>query len=364
VLEEGRAVDVVRRVEQAPLAELVGMSIDDVQVQMDSYLDPGTSATSLYRRWEKQQWAVQDLDLSVDSQHWAALDEATQALVRRTMTLFFIGEQAVTDTLGPILHAAPREDERIFLATQVADEARHTVFFQRFFDEVLEVHGGLEAALRAVGSDATAGFRQIFRTYLVTATDAVRREPANRRAWVEAVVTYHVVIEGFLALSGQRNLLRFTRATGFMPGFHAGFTAVARDESRHIGFGVLALRRRVQEQPEMARAIALTLLALAEPAVLTIVDPHTRLMVPDPADQPPELRQSPLEFRDYTTGQLAKRMRSIGLSGTAVEEVRQAYRAHFDRCWSLYETTHGVEHPVRWFQRHEAAAAAGVPGGA
>src|SRR5207237_7103378 len=124
---------------------------------------------------------------------WALLDEQTRQVVRRIMTLFFIGEQAVTDTLAPILHAAPQEDERIFLATQVADEARHSVFFHRFFDEVLQVHGGLPVALRVVGPEATAGFRRIFENHLVDATEAVRRSPDDRRAWVEAVVTYHLV---------------------------------------------------------------------------------------------------------------------------------------------------------------------------
>src|SRR5438093_5446481 len=168
-MSEIPAADVVRRVEEAPLGDLVRISIEEVQVQMDSYLDTEMDASSFYRRWEKQQWAVQDLDFSADVQQWTSLDEGQRDTVRRTMTLFFIGEQAVTDTLSPILHAAPFEDERIFLATQIADEARHTVFFQRFFDEVLEVHGGLRSALSVVGPEATRGFRRIFETHLIDA---------------------------------------------------------------------------------------------------------------------------------------------------------------------------------------------------
>ena len=139
--------EIVQKVEEAPLADLVRISIDDVQLQMDSYLTPDMDSTSLYRRWEKQQWAVADLDFSADQQQWSTLDEGQRDTVRRTMILFFIGEQAVTDTLSPILHAAPHEDERIFLATQIADEARHTVFFQRFFEEVLGHEGGIHSAM-------------------------------------------------------------------------------------------------------------------------------------------------------------------------------------------------------------------------
>jgi ribonucleoside-diphosphate reductase beta chain len=75
---------------------------------------------------------------------------------------------------------------------------------------------------------------------LPEAIDRCRLEPKDPVAFVEAVVTYHLIIEGYLALGGQRNTLRLLRKIGILPGFVAGFTAVARDESRHIGFGVLA----------------------------------------------------------------------------------------------------------------------------
>src|SRR5207253_7461467 len=83
---ETTAADVVRRVEEAPLGDLVRISIEEVQVQMDSYLDTEMDATSFYRRWEKQQWAVQDLDFSADVQQWTSLDEGQRETVRRTMT--------------------------------------------------------------------------------------------------------------------------------------------------------------------------------------------------------------------------------------------------------------------------------------
>ena len=52
------------------------------------------------------------------------------------LSSFFIGEQRVADELGPIMRAAPEEEMRIFLCTQIADEARHVRFFNRFYEEV------------------------------------------------------------------------------------------------------------------------------------------------------------------------------------------------------------------------------------
>jgi ribonucleoside-diphosphate reductase beta chain len=347
------ADEIVRRVEEAPLRDLLRLSMDEVQVQMDSYLDPTLDPLAFYRRWERQQWAVADLDLSEDVSHWERLDDGQRDTVRRTMILFFIGEQAVTDTLSPILHAAPHEDERIFLATQIADEARHAVFFQRYFEEVLGIGGGLHAALERIGPEATTGFRQIFDLHLATATERVRTAPSDREAWVRAVVTYHLIIEGYLALAGQRNLLRSFRAVGLLPGFTIGFTAVARDESRHIGFGVLALRRRVAEDPEQARVVARHVLDLSEPTVLTLVNPEQRLRVPDPASLPEAQRQSPLEAREFSVSSLAKRLRSIGLSDPIVDQIQERYRGLYDQLWMRYEQIHGIEHPVRWYQRQE-----------
>lgn len=342
--------DAVRRVEETPLQGLAALAVKDVEAQMDRLLEPDTDTVSLYRRWERQQWAVSDLDLEQDRHDWEMLPPGVRYVVQHTMTLFFIGEQAVTDTLAPLLHASPREDERIFLATQVADEARHTVFFQRFFEEVLGIGGGLHAALEAISPGATAGFRRIFEHQLRDAMDLVRREPENERAWVEGVVTYHLIIEGYLAVTGQRSLLRTLRNAAMMPGFRAGFTAVARDESRHIGFGVLALRRRVAAHPETADVIEAKVLELLDAAVRTVVAPDHKLPIEDPRDIPEALRVDSLELKEFALSSLAKRLAAAGLSAAAVKGVRNRAEELYEAAWSEYESTHGVRHPVRFYQ--------------
>lgn len=344
------SLDSVRRVEEAPLSDLASVGVDLLQAQMDRLLEPDTDSASLYRRWERQQWAVSDLDLSQDRRDWETLPGGVRQVMQHTMTLFFIGEQAVTDTLSPLLHAAPREDERIFLATQIADEARHTVFFQRFFEEVLGVGGGLHAALDAISPRATEGFRRIFEHQLRDATDLVRREPANERAWVEGVVTYHLIIEGYLAITGQRSLLRTLRNVGLMPGFRAGFTAVARDESRHIGFGVMALRRRVTADPSMADRIALKVRDLLDPAVRTVVSPDRKLPFEDPREIPEALRVDSIELKEFALSSLSKRLLAAGLSGAVVADIRAQAEARYETAWSEYERNHGVRHPVRFYQ--------------
>jgi len=348
-------LEAIRRVEETPLRELVNVSVEDVTVQMDSLLDPELDSSSFYHRWETQQWAVADLDFSVDRQQWANIPAPVQKTLRTTMILFFVGEQIVTDTLAPVLHAAPLEDERIFLATQVADEARHTVFFQRFFEEVLGHEGGIRAAMQEFRPRARAGYRRLFDVELVNAIDACRLEPRDPVAFVNAVVTYHLVIEGYLALGGQRTTLRLLRKIGILPGFINGFTAVARDESRHIGFGVLALRRRVLENPEMGRVIAKKVYDLLPSAVDVVVGPDEKLPFDDISEVPEPMRVNALEARDFAIDSLTKRLRAAGLAERVVDEIGDHMRSLYQKAWARYEATHGVEHPVRYSERLTAA---------
>ena len=356
-MSDAATLEAIRRVEQTPLRELVNVSVEDVTVQMDALLNPELDSSSFYHRWETQQWAVSDLDFSVDKQQWANIPTPVQKTLRTTMILFFVGEQIVTDTLAPVLHAAPLEDERIFLATQVADEARHTVFFERFFEEVLGHEGGIHAAMQEFRPKTRAGYRRIFDVELVNAIDACRLNPKDPVAFVEAVVTYHLVIEGYLALGGQRSTLRLLRKIGLLPGFINGFTAVARDESRHIGFGVLALRRRVHENPELGRVIARKIYDLLTPAVDVVVGPDEKLPFDDISEVPEPMRINSLEARDFAIESLTKRLRAAGLADKVVDEIGDHMRGLYDKAWARYEELHGVEHPVRYWERLATAPA-------
>ena len=338
------------RLRYLAMATEAALTIDQVEVEMDRLIEPDVDSASLYRRWEKQQWTVSGLDFSQDRADWLSLPDPARVVMQHTMTLFFIGEQAVTDMLAPLLHAAPGEDERIFLATQIADEARHTVFFQRFFEDVLGIGGGLHAALEAINPRATEGFRRIFEHQLRDATDLVRREPTNERAWIEGIVTYHLIIEGYLAITGQHSLLRTLKHVGLMPGFREGFTSVARDESRHIGFGVLALKRRVAADAQVIGVITDKVLELFEPAVHTLISPDRRMPFEDPRTIPEPLRTDGLKLREFALTSLAKRLAAAGIPAAEVTAIRARGEGLYEKAWAEYEHIHGVRHPIRFYQ--------------
>src|SRR5215218_7254265 len=99
------------------------------------------SYEDLYKRWEQGNWKAYDIDFSQDLGGWRLLTEMQRKSALWTYSMFFYGEDAVTDGLSPYIDAAPKEEQKYFLATQQVDEARHAVFFSRFMHEVCGVDG-------------------------------------------------------------------------------------------------------------------------------------------------------------------------------------------------------------------------------
>lgn len=351
------AEDKVARVEAAAVNELAGVDIEDVYDQMDHLLRERPSPLDLYNRWESQNWKVSDVDFTEDAQHWGFLMPGIRDELFRIFTQFFIGEQAVTDTLAPILGAAPDEDSRIFLATQIVDEARHTVFFKKFFEEVLGVSGGLNAAFSQIKPEAVQGFRSIFDNQLVEATDQCRLDPTDVKAYVRGITIYHLVIEGMLALTGQKFLIRTFRNLGMMPGFRAGFTAVARDESRHVNFGVGTIRAQIAKDPSMAKEVEDAVFGLLEAAVKTI-EPADRPYaeadgIDHPNQLPPPLRINPREVYEFSLVSLTKRLKVAGLEPSVCDEVHRVGWGYYDSQLDSFEQTFGREHAMRFYDRGE-----------
>ena len=116
----------------------------------------------LYARWERGNWRATELDFTQDRIDWH--ERMTPEQRRGALwlyTLFFHGEDSVTDNLSPFIDAAPLEEQKYFLATQQADEARHAVFFKRFMHEVVGAGDGtLASGLRATADQITWGHRQ------------------------------------------------------------------------------------------------------------------------------------------------------------------------------------------------------------
>lgn len=264
----------------------------------------------LYSLWERQQWAVQDLDFTQDRRDWhERFDDEERFQRLYGLSSFFVGEQRVAAELGPMMRAAPDERMRIFLCTQIADEARHVAFFDRFYSEV-DVLGvdGLEEKLAATSEHLNPEFTELFDELLRRRVDRLAVEPQDVETLVEAVTIYHMVVEGMLALTGQHFIIDYNEREGTLPGFVEGFTNVARDEHRHVAFGARFLRDMARSDRRYVEAIQRTLAEVA-PAAEGVLKPKWA-----PDDEAVELFGTSIaETRQFAFRALERRLKVIGL---------------------------------------------------
>jgi hypothetical protein len=208
----------------------------------------------LYRRWEGGNWSAYDIDFSEDRKGWESLSDIQRRSAMWIYSMFFYGEDRVTDTLAPFITAAPTEEQAYFLATQQVDEARHAIFFHRFFKEVIGVGGeSLQATLASTLSHLNWGYRGVF-DRLDRMAEELRKDRSLPK-YAQAITLYHLVVEGSLAQPGQHFIEDFFAAEDTMPGFSAGMANVSRDEQRHIGFGVKVLSELLAESEECKAAV-------------------------------------------------------------------------------------------------------------
>src|SRR4051812_10176701 len=290
---------------QATTDPAVMESADRGEVHLLDYRD-------LYLLWERQQWRTQDIDFTQDRVDWhERIPEEERFQRMYGLSSFFIGEQRVAEELGPMMRAAPEEDMRIFLCTQIADEARHVAFFDRFYDEVGVLEAGdLGARLEETSEHLNPKFNVLFDEMLKGRVDRLAREPEDLETLVETITLYHMVIEGMLALTGQHFIIEYNEEQGTLPGFVEGFNNVARDEHRHVAFGARFLREMAERGERYRDAIQRTLVECGPAA--------DGVLAPPWYEEGTELFGVSLdETRAFAMKALERRMKVIGLAPVA-----------------------------------------------
>ena len=231
----------------------------EAQAAAQSGDDPLEKAESisyqkLYEHWERHNWSAAAIDFTTDNVHWRDnLTERQRESALWNYAMFLVGEEAVARTLTPVLDSAPGYPQSVFLTTQIVDEARHHVFFDRFMREVAAQGRDTQSTLDEADRYLTWGFRQVFGE-LDRVTDALRKKPKDLPLIAQTVALYHLVVEGMLAIPGQHFIQRYVRKLDILPGFREGIDNVSRDESRHVAFGIKYLGELFRQSKECRAA--------------------------------------------------------------------------------------------------------------
>jgi hypothetical protein len=186
----------------------------------------------------RDQWKLEELD-------WGALDvsalpeEFRQAAADGFAQLQW-GERTALIAATRLLELLPEGPERAFIATQRTDEARHVAFF--------------EQVIRLLGCEGRV--RPSVRQLMLEVQEAETAETLvlGMQILIEGAA-HSLVMEGgrlvgALGEGGEADgpLLALKRVVGeWMP------RLLARDESRHIAFGLHFLRKRLPQLPPAAR---------------------------------------------------------------------------------------------------------------
>ncbi|MGH7815683.1 MAG: ferritin-like domain-containing protein [Candidatus Binataceae bacterium] len=134
------------------------------------------------------------------------------------LSQFLHGEQGALMVCGQLVDAAPDLDAKMNAAAQVFDEARHVEGFRKYItklDRIYPIDPTLERLLRAI---------------------------IEQERWEPKYVGMQIVAEG-LALAAFRFMQRETKDE-LLRGL---LELIMKDESRHVGFGMLALREAVRK---------------------------------------------------------------------------------------------------------------------
>jgi len=225
------------------------------------YREKAPRLRALYEKGKSAQWnAVTDIDWSIQPQFGAPLSEIADmpgTHARRPddfpvpaelwelyrwehhawMTSQFLhGEQGALLATARLVETVPDLDDKFYAATQVADEARHVEAYSMYMERLghgYPINGALRSMLSNVVSE-------------------------NR--WDIIFLGMQVIVEG-LALA----VFRIGEATAFDPVIRRITDLVARDEARHVAFGVVALQglfddltsRELAEREEFIKEAAL-----------------------------------------------------------------------------------------------------------
>jgi len=214
-------------------------------------------------------WDPDDFDLERDREDWAQFTEAERSAFLLSTAGFYDGEEDVTRTLAPYMLALDRLDpetvtfdpvqQEMYLSQQVYEEAKHTDFFSRYFEEVF---GTQDTEPLREGGYQEAGYstEDLYDTadaLVEAATSGDQRRIRHELA--EAYMNYMGIVEAQLARAGYIgfDMMAASKADDLdretvLPGFQRAVAKVRQDESRHIENGRWVMGKLAESDPDIA----------------------------------------------------------------------------------------------------------------
>lgn len=196
----------------------------------------------LYGMAKRDQWNLDDRRehffprdrKGIDLNEWLGVEDDVRIAAARCFSSFYYGEHGAKLISAQLTNMMPTNESSKFMATQVMDEARHVEVFEGILGFIDTIHP-MNPFLNAFLGDISR----------------VRRVESK-------LIGMNLLVEG-LALSSFRMILKEMKAGANVSprGYRAigePIEAIVRDESRHVGFGVVILPDLLARVPRRVKA--------------------------------------------------------------------------------------------------------------
>jgi ribonucleoside-diphosphate reductase beta chain len=244
-------------------------------------------------------WDPSDIDFSRDRADWKLLSGSERDFVTRLCAEFIAGKEGVTAEVEPFkmaMRAESRFGDEMYLAQTAIEAAKRTQGLRRWLDAV-----GITDDLRDCLDDCPA-YRHMYYQQLPHSLGALLTDPSPA-AQIRACVTYHLVIEGMLALTGCQAWQKICIRRGILPGMQELVRNISADKRRQIAWGTFNCRRHVAADDTNWAVLEKRMSHLIPLALRVINEFHTCC-----GDQFPS---TPDEFMQYATDKSLRRLVTI-----------------------------------------------------
>jgi ribonucleotide reductase beta subunit family protein with ferritin-like domain len=197
---------------------------------------------AMYKKAEASFWTAEEVDLSLDKQHWKALKPGEQHFISHILGFFAGSDGIVMENLAlRFMKDVQVAEVRCFYAFQMMMENIHSEMYSLLIDTYIEDEETKATLFNAIDTIPSVGQKAQWAIKWIEDTESTFALRLLAFAAVEGIF-----------FSGSFCALFWLKKRGIMPGLTFSNELISRDEGMHTDFAVLLYRTllatRVDEQ--------------------------------------------------------------------------------------------------------------------
>jgi ribonucleoside-diphosphate reductase subunit M2 len=184
-----------------------------------------------YKKAQASFWTAEEVDLSVDVDHWNSLSENEKYFITRVLAFFAASDGIVLENLaGRFMNDVKLPETRSFYGFQIAIENIHSEMYSLLIDTYIRDSTEKLTIFKAIETMPTISQKANWALKWIS----------SDRPFVERLVAF-AAVEGIF-FSGSFCAIYWLKKRGLMPGLTFSNELISRDEGLHRDFAALLFR--------------------------------------------------------------------------------------------------------------------------